>query len=57
MITEIGLTGYNVIAFAVFLVAAGFIAYGLGWAASKGWHKGKREFVDRMISDSCSKER
>jgi len=30
------------------------IVYGLGWAWSKGYHRAKRAFVDRMVKDHCN---
>lgn len=39
------------------LLAATFVAfpvaYGLSWVASRGWHRGKREHVSRLIRE-CS---
>lgn len=39
----------------VFIVAYPFV-YGLGYALSKGFHRGKREFVSQMVRDNCKKE-
>jgi hypothetical protein len=43
---------YGALAFAVAYPAV----YGLGWAWSRGFHRGKREFVERLVKDNCEKE-
>lgn len=40
---------------AVFVVAYP-IVYGIGWAFSRGYHRGKREFVEDLIRDNPMKE-
>lgn len=40
----------SVVAVAAMLLAA----YGLGLAWSRGWHRGKKEFVTRLVKDSCA---
>lgn len=32
------------------------VCYTLGWAWSRGYHRGKREFVDQLVKDSCRGE-
>jgi hypothetical protein len=49
-------TAHNLFYGALALVVVYPAAYGLGWAWSRGFHRGKREFVDRLVKDSCEKE-
>lgn len=28
-----------------------FFAFAVGWVLSRGWHRGKRQFVDGLIRD------
>jgi hypothetical protein len=41
--------------FALTIIVAAFVYYGT-LLASRGWHKGKKEFVDRMTSDHCNEK-
>lgn len=37
------------------IVFALMAAYPFGLWVSRGWHKGKREYVDRLTRDACEK--
>ena len=42
----------------VLAIAAGpVVMYGIGYAFSLGYHRGKREFIARIMRDSTKKER
>lgn len=40
-----------VVVVAVILTSA--VVYGLGYAWSKGFHRAKREFVNRVVRENC----
>jgi hypothetical protein len=45
------------ILFALLVVAAGiFVFITAYFVASRSWHKGKKEFVDRMTADHCNEK-
>lgn len=35
------------------VIVATMLIYVLAWAGSRGWHRGKREFLARLHRDHC----